>query len=219
MFKIVKIIMIPADKAEINGKQIYSNGKNLRLPISSAEARRLLFGNLLNYKPQYLYFLSDDVITEGDWTLSGPLSVPMKVHNIKAADYNNGMFNKIIASTDKSLGLPMPSDEFIQFFVIVGGVYKVQVEFNTVNEYGELYNYDDMDFGVDPSYKLKVKSDNTIIIKTGKDNWTNEEVIYLLDDLRKEVNHKKMDTLEFKKWVEKYVDNTPIFEDINDEEE
>ena len=124
---------------------------------------------------QHLYFLSNDEIKEGDWAYhtldSKPIQVTELPHpTVDAREYGH---KKIIATTDESLGLHKPSDEWIEYFIFEYNkgniITKVEVEYekesysgrftqNTVENWGKRYN-------------LKINPDNTINIKSVKETW------------------------------------------------
>jgi hypothetical protein len=82
---------------------------------------------------QHLYILSDDEIKEGDWCLFKQIigseyklcKITYKFGNQLTSLLENGnkqeeasqYYKKIIATTDESLGLPQPSQSFIEKFV------------------------------------------------------------------------------------------------------
>lgn len=113
-----KVIMLPQpqqrsdftilSKQLSNGKLVLSNGR--------------IFGEVI---PQHLYFISDRGSKKGEWTLfgnslNGELKDFIGGKPIKAKyDYgSNGIYNfKIEATTDKSLGLPIIPESFVEEFV------------------------------------------------------------------------------------------------------
>lgn len=71
------------------------------------------------WQPQHLYQLSDEGIQDGDWIIiPNSRNIPHYVDGeISLASMFLETWKKIIASTDKSLGLPIISDEFIQEYI------------------------------------------------------------------------------------------------------
>lgn len=103
------------------------------------------------FKPQHLYFISNDEIKEGDWVFRKGNDSFIKdvVYQIKKGSvehndmlsptYYNTKCKKIIATTNEELGYidnfgifnqyPIPSDEFIENFCELGGIWKVTVDY------------------------------------------------------------------------------------------
>lgn len=168
---------------------------NQEAPIYKVPNRDILFlsNDIDNTKythHYHLYILSDDEIKEGDWFIANQgvhqcLEIVKGDYPYKIANqYNNEEIqyqskywsgNKIIATTNSSLNLPRPSNEFIQKFCEKSGIWEVMVEYIlSGKEYvddQDAYGYDD--------YKLKVAPDNTISIYPIKESWNREEVIEL----------------------------------------
>lgn len=133
---------------------------------------------------QHLYITSDDEIKDGEYIYS-PFRGIIKVERVftlkdgrkcftyKGEDTVFSCEKKIIASTDPSLKLPLPSDKFIQAYIDAynqgNPIEKVLVECYTTHE---------TDGARFLNYKLK---DNNIIIKKVKDSWNRDEVIELLN--------------------------------------
>ena len=139
------------------------------------------------YIPQHLYILSDEEIKEGDWCL---LNTRIVVRYFKPS-VKSRSFKKIIASTDKSLGLPEPSTNFIKKYI--EEYNEGDVIENVLVEYDEYYKdefvaledrhlkeyYGEQGF-VHFTYRLKVNSDNVITIKKAKDTYTKKELSEIL---------------------------------------
>lgn len=164
-------------------------------------ARDIMTGNLIYLKDKsrcllgfHLYFLSDEEIKEGDWSIVTDLryfnhNVPFKVQDEKG----NPNFNvirckddsakKIIATTNTELNslkhdlpkdlIPRPSNSFIQKFVEEynkGNVIEeVMVEYDSFMENTLPYN------GINDNIEVwspKVAIDNTITIKPVVETWS-----------------------------------------------
>jgi hypothetical protein len=121
-----KIVMLSAcNKSNIaKTDKFIKNTLELRMVYSSTE----LVSNILNQiHPQHLYFLSTDKICVGDWCIRN--TQVFKATNIIDGDiefidedgqlmyYWNWACTKIIASTDPSLNLPKPSEQFLQVYI------------------------------------------------------------------------------------------------------
>lgn len=125
---------------------------------------------------QHLYFLSDDEIKERDYAYH---KLDGKVIQITNKDLLNGDIRRygyklVIASTDKSLGLPQPSKEWIEYYISEHNkgniITEVMVEYGI--DYEKEANQNSSEGGVSYEYfSLKVNSDNTINLKPVEDTW------------------------------------------------
>lgn len=143
---------------------------------------------------KHLYITSDDEIKEGDWCI-------FNNHIIKYNKPSNPHFyKKIIATTDTSLrnfegtvstyignSLPQPSQQFIEMFV--KWYNKDEVITDVLVECEEYFDNDKVsklniaEYCSDDYHKLTISSklkinpkDNTITIKSIKDNWNRENL-------------------------------------------
>ena len=145
---------------------------------------------LSNIQSQHLYIISDDEIKEGDWCIDSNRNIFQHKNHFPISIGQR----KIITTTDSSLGLPQPSQQFIQKYI---------EEYNRGNIITDVlveYNYNpDLDNNWDLTktndiFKFNTKKefndyvncvktnpkDNTITIKKVKDSYSREEVIDLL---------------------------------------
>jgi len=129
---------------------------------------------------QDLYFTSDELIKKGWKGIAYKNNVKGKI--FKHFYTENTWYNDaeiVVVSTDKSLGLPEPSIEWIQYYIQEYNkgniITKVMVEYDYT-----LGNEEDERGNLIPVEIFKVNPDNTINIKSIKDSWTREEVIELL---------------------------------------
>lgn len=135
--------------------------------------------------PQYLYITTDEPILTGNWYFD---TLTKEVYQAKNDNVTMKCFEKIIATDDESLTIefirlgennliyPLPKisdffiDKYIQYWINspTGSIItKVFVE----------YDFADHDLALFKDERtLKVKSDNTIIIKSIKNNWDSSEV-------------------------------------------
>lgn len=140
-------------------------------------------GVLEYYEPQHLYFLSNEEIKEGDYfyndlfnmvdqLIKGGLVTDDLIQTLNENKHNR----KIIATTDISLGLPQPSQSFIQAYIKAYNenkpITKVLVEM-------EVHTWQDVK-GIEQACSLKVNSSNEITIKKVKDSYTREELPSIL---------------------------------------
>ena len=207
MFKKSMVDMLPTNEKANN--KYFSN--ELLLCVNKETKNVLKFGNnspfdILGgyFKPQHLYFLSDEEIKEGDWYIFN-WAGEKDIQKFSKEQYNdrenhkhlyNNACKKIIATTDKSLVekvlakrdeigdlykqfyLPQPSQSFLEKFV---------EEYNKGNQIKEvMVEYegmlDDNNVLAWGSNKLKVNpKDNTITIRKMKDSWNRDEVVELME--------------------------------------
>jgi len=187
-FKTHKVIMLSTE----NESRIYLY-KNKDL-IYKNQFKKQTIGNY-TYVNQHLYILSDDEIKEGDYVVLGDGKTLKRMYTKDVLDWANSYSSatkKIIASTDTSLGLPSPSEDFILKYVEMYNkntpITEVMVEYTIcyigINKWGERganYHKDNMREIEEEKEVLKVNlKDNTITIKKGKDTFTREEVLKLL---------------------------------------
>ena len=149
------------------------------------------------FEAQHLYIISDDEIKENNTHFYNPHSGQLHIsgnHTDYIAINKNGC-KKIIATTDVSLGLPQPSQQFIQKYV--DEYNKGNIITNVLVE----YNYFLDDNGILPYWNLKVNpKDNTITIKKVKDSYTREEVENLIYSAMTDRCYTTV--AEWKKWIE-----------------
>ena len=113
---------------------------------------------------QHLYILSDEEIKEGWKGIAYKDDIKGKVFN---HFYTENKWYKdakiIIASTDESLGLPRPSNEFIKRYCELGGIDEVLVEYKCSYEDCNMFGCHKYE-GCHLIQQLKVVPDNTITI-------------------------------------------------------
>lgn len=205
MKKLAQVVMLPT-----NEKASLKLGQNGLLVNNT-------FGYDSHFTNQHLYILSDEEIKEEDWFLmNGCIVRQCSLHKGDVLDTIGGLHHesvckKIIATTDRSLGLvvdqngcpmqayskflPQPSQSFIEYFVEEynkGNVItEVMVEYESIGAYANpKYNSD---------YQLKINLDNTINISMPKERWSREEVVELLYKHTEYMLSGKKDTLD--KWI------------------
>lgn len=169
---------------------------------------------------QHLYIVSAEKIKDNDWFLSVFYSYPVQntkewreeqeSHGKGMSDLSDLKFHKIIASTDKNLNLPQPSEAFIQKYI--ESYNKSEIITNVLVEYDKA-TYDKWFDTV----KINPK-DNTITILKQKDSWSKNdpELMKAFEDFACAVydaNYGNYDTtirqraeLLSKKWIEENLD-------------
>lgn len=184
MKKKYKVVMLPTDEVS----KILIEDRVLKSNPSGIEVGG-------NVKYQHIYILSDEDIKEGDWYINFETEDFYQCINEDFITCPSYIFRKIIASSNESLGLPRPSNEFLKIYCKAGGINEIEVE---CIEYGITCDYED-EHGLGTCnkvcqgmcshrelYKLKIAPDNTININPIKNSWNREEVIELIKDFNSE---------------------------------
>jgi hypothetical protein len=185
MLKKCTVVMLPTkEKADI----VLHKDKNISEYVKSQKS---VTGESVYFHCQHLYILSDEGKNNNGYVI--PNNYP-EVWEFRTKPCplpywgNPDTCKKIIASTDKNLGLPFPSESFIIKYIESYNTGKpivdVLVEYEDVG--GEEWRGDN--FEGEPYWneilKLKVNSkDNTITIKKVKDSWSREELDNILNDV------------------------------------
>ena len=168
MKKLSKVVMLPTEKAS----KIVLLPENNKLGYTED----ITISKSLGHKPQHLYFLSDEKLPYDDKIFNDGVFYhidPSGERYIITKDFsfrpNPNFCRRIIASTDESLGLPRPSNEFLKKYCELGGIEEVLVQYedyliNPLTEQEvsitDTIAAEDLDIG----HKLKVAPDNTITI-------------------------------------------------------
>lgn len=154
--------------------------------------------NNSNYTGYHLYILSDDEIKEGDWFVCAThrdiegnitykqiekctkriIKEEIEVDILETEDwaYSPKRSKKIIATTDKNLNLPQPSQSFIKKYI---SEYN---KGNIIEEVMVTYTIqcdDALSIGGKYFKAPMTSHNNTITISKIKDSWNKEEVIAL----------------------------------------
>lgn len=227
-YRDAKVVMLSTNKLGVDGDLVLNN--NVSNP------HKLFYCRVncnVSYQ-QHLYITSNEEIKEGDWCLldnNVGESVGFEVKKCLEADIINGEYtfkenngnlfttgrcDKIIATTDSSLGLPQLSKEFIQSYIESynnGNVIEdVLVEVEFINHVKELKKRPYYPFlNEDYRYNLKLK-DNTIIIKNNQDDWNDIYKKYCslnYNSLNKHTSHKS-----YEQWLKENY-HSPIKKIIN----
>ena len=138
MFKRNRVIMLPTNEKAKIGDIIQCNN-----PHKSRIAWKNKLGicsfhddeNVITeWQPIHLHIISNEEINEGDWALNprNPNGDIVKCNESNCLSIQEH-WRKIIATTDKSLGLPEPSQSFIQKYIFKNNegneIKKVMVEY------------------------------------------------------------------------------------------
>lgn len=137
---------------------------------------------------QHLYFTTDQEIKERDWYFDGIDLVHKKSKYNKDLVDGNKQAKKIVATTDKSLGLPEPSQAFIQKYCELGGIDEVDIELKSSD-----LDYFFGDLKVDPIH-------NTVTIHSIKDSWNREEMFQLMDNYQNYLIETDRTVKSFEEW-------------------
>lgn len=170
-YKKCKVIMLPTEKATAGCILADQVMHKLRINIKGEDYQY----SPKNFIPQHLYILSNEEIKKGDWVIDYRTMVPL-VHQF-SIDFKDDKVKKIIASTDPELKLPRPSDAFLKAYCEKGGIDEVLVEYFGWKDCPKGYStMEESSWGEKFVGKLKVVPDNTITIKSLKDNSNKEEL-------------------------------------------
>lgn len=184
MFKKCKIITTSCERAVENGVVKIIDDSNFGKLFT---AHREVIGNKIFdvgvsssiykdvYRPQHLYIVSEEAPKGDDWAHDVWYDVITKV---KWIPKNPNRFKKVISSTNKELGLPRPSNKFLDKYCEAGGFDYVMVEYLD-NFIGQLSNV----------FPVKIAPDNTITIRRFKDTWNREELLKLFDDYTEAIRY------------------------------
>lgn len=228
MLKKRQIVMLPAEKAEINQIMKYIKES----PLHDSEIDKPVNSLTLNknhnvtksnpfWQAQHLYIFSNEEIKEGDWyydEISEGINKATGAWSkiFKTTDYGNKV-KKIIAITDPELhkdGVAKIPHSFIEEYITEYNKGSV-IEWVNV-EYQKFWYADTNDFSheslSEPHHGeiLKLHKDNTIIIHKIKDSWTKEEHITDLKKLWQFMEERSLNFLDdnlpqidnFDKWIE-----------------
>jgi hypothetical protein len=193
------VVMLPSEiqKALVSGLVKYYS--NIRAGATSTKLEfvkdEVSTSELCEH--QVLYFISKEKIKPGDKVLNLLQSVVMTAtEDDMGKEYKHVFYNcvKIEASSDESItpNFIIP-DSFIAKYASTGGVIKAVMLTLTekdnfqwcVNERGgdrRRYNF--------PIEVVKTRSDNTVIVSAGKDNFTRQEVLDFYQYVRREYDTK-----------------------------
>ena len=186
-FNKANVVMLPTDQ-KTNGmicKDITGQDKIIAIKTKYLMAHE-------DYIGHHLYIISDDEIKEGDWVYENNLNQETQIYQVYNRNNELGFFRfrnvwislnrkqnsakKIIATTDNSLELPQPSQQFIQKYI--EEYNKGHIITDVLVEYEYLLD----DRAVLPYWNLKINTkDNTITIKKLKETYTKEELCQILE--------------------------------------
>ena len=208
-----QIIMLSTNEKAISSE--FTIGKRIKTTEKTPD--KLVYGCALSdiiFQRQHLYILSDEKIKVGDWVLVQCSEIEV-THIRKVTGYdkeqllfdnNNHIYmdycTKIIATTDKTLGLAEISKEFIETYILSYNMGSMNTITEIMVEYEEIISYS---LKKVDHYKLKIDENNCISIKAVKTNYSKEEVKSLLHNLAGEMYKQDIifnpDSTE--KWIEK----------------
>lgn len=156
-----QIIMLSVNEKAIGSE--FTIGKRIKTIEKTPD--KLVYGCALSditFQRQHLYIISNDEIKEEDFFMSAFMSYSL--HNVKEgyAEYpDTTNCKKIIATTDKTLGLPQIPKEFIEAYILSYNMGSMNTITEIMVEYEEIISYSSKK--VD-HYKLKIDENNCISI-------------------------------------------------------
>ena len=201
-FKRVKVVMLTTNKPSKLGNLATYQGRSLAKVIKEGVKPINTIVQFWN-----LYIISDDEIKLFDCVYNNKENIVERITSktqlifVLEENKENQTFKKIIATTDASLGLPQPSQQFIEEFV------EEYNEGNTIEWVDVEYicvGYDTSVEGNPNIFIPKVNSKNEIFIRKIKDSWNREEVIILLEKALAESKeqYSLLDRVGINKWIE-----------------
>lgn len=224
MKQLVKVHMLPTEDDSV----LYANQKNI--PGNYSKYAGIRVGQTQSNQPprfqnQHLYITSDERIEEGNYVLSTKYNEGYNIQVVpqySVKSYNDSThYRKIVATTDKSLGLgdefggwyPLPQipQQFIEEYCKAGGIDEVLVEYkenNNPNLWGQ-------DIGL-ATLVLKLDQNNCVITHLVESKlYTSEEVLlfgeYLMklnnNIIKKKTKLKPLDGITGPKLVKDLLDN------------
>jgi len=160
---------------------------------------------------QHLYIISDEEIKESDYVYENNLN-NNHIYQVYKRNDELGIFRfqnvwiklnksgckKVIATTDKSLNLPEPSQSFIQKYI--SEYNKGNIITEILVEYEEIVKPKNCSDFYNECFINVDSKNNTITIKKVKNCWNREEVIKLLDDFDTDFGDTTKE--QFNKWIE-----------------
>lgn len=178
----------------------------IMLPTEKVSCLNLTRGNTLGRwnthipderlsKNQHLYILSNEKIKEGDWAIvyinENHRKVPKKITMELSEGISTGdMFYNIVATTDKSLGLPLIHDSFLPVFIKGYNERKQIKEVDLEMEYFNPALNDDQSWDGMASElysKMKIREDNTVIILESR-KYSKQEVRQIIEKRENELD-------------------------------
>lgn len=156
--------------------------------------------NALNkYSFNHLYIVSNEPAVEGDW-ITNSIQIA-QVNCLTVNDPNKHLHEKVIASTDESLGYPVIPPAFIEAYV------KAYNNSSPITEVSLEYDCDHTQMPNKVIDVIKTRADNTVIIHQAK-NYTRDDVIKLTRDAWNAGTRAEKDSRKYgeytphSKWVE-----------------
>lgn len=218
-----KVIMLSSNSNAKLGDLRLNNIKGDIYPLGcltycAGEATCKMVDSSSDWNIQHLYIISDLEIKDDNWCINtanlefdNELTLFQVLNGVEIAN-KCCYIKKIITSTDISLGLPQPSQQFIEKYieeynegniitevlvevelfkplkgdkVFIGGKEKIvnQDTIFSINFDGYYFYTSSHDAWRCEDYHLKLNSQNQITIRKQKDSWSREEVIELLNKL------------------------------------
>ena len=205
-----QIVMLPSDD-KVNYRQLCLDKSHRpnRLILMYSEEYSYAKVQEHNQEPQNLYILSNDEIKEEDFFMSTFMSYPL--HNVKEGyaeypDTNN--CKKIIATTDKTLGLPQIPKEFIEAYILSYNMGSMTTLDEIMVEYEDFISSNPIWNSKNPLSNVivrpRVDINNCISITLIKNTYSKEEVKALLHNLAKEMYKRGIifNPESTEKWIE-----------------
>lgn len=181
MKKIVQVVTLPTDKAVERNQLIIDNDGQLRLAHNN-------FNSVVPHiSGLHLYFTANEELKEGDYFICDSV---YKVDNAKHADNLNEIIArgyvrlKVIASTDKKLGVALIPSEYVEYYAAnKGNITTASIDTNIPQQYAIVLKEDNL--------FLTPKETNQ---KINEANQKMKECVNLLREIRAKGNLSFVDT-------------------------
>jgi hypothetical protein len=214
MNKRAKIHLLPTNDAEFNYAPVFKDVDGKTLVYNRKSENPDVFWKDCQYF--HLYITTDDSIKIGDWYTDGVV-----VNQLQDDELPMSYDRKIIATTDPELKYPFMGfdtetgidcsdvfpkipQSFIEEYCRVGGIDEVDVEYNMImGDEGIIAHA----FGED-EYKLKVASNNEIIIHLIEKKMYSEDEVYKIAKVAYRMgaqNHNDATVERFDEWIKTFL--------------
>lgn len=212
MFKKHQIVAIQAEEHAPNmlnrwELNLYSDMKGIP-KWGITEHNSMLAHNPKNknsHIPYHLYILSDEDIKEDDWIVYS--NQVLKYSHPTLVVSATAWRTKIIATTDKSLGLPLIPDSFIKKYANKDGIDEIMVKYETIQttKDKDYAYYGNNQSNLNYITRLKIASNNTVTIKSTK-QIPEEYKVLAQKAYNKALESVGYSPIEFGDWFDKWIE-------------
>lgn len=157
MYKEINIIAATTKASKSDGlSKRRDNGKWMRYPSSEEDHKEAEY--------QHLHFVTTGSPRQGELCYYPDINEVMPFDGDYGEIWDPNKCKKLVGSTDESLGLPKPPEDFIKLYCKTGGINEVQVQYH--DNHSGLVGWDIIDAIYTPQYtRPEVTEENTLIIR------------------------------------------------------